>query len=115
MSITRHDLNENMSKMVEYSGVVYIAGTTAGDNSVGMKEQTEQVLARIDGYLETAGTDKSKLLSAMIFISDMSQKPAMNEAWGAWIDRDNPPTRACVTAELGSPQTMVEIVVTAAK
>ena len=115
MSINRHDLNETMSKVVEHNGVVYVAGNTADDNSVGMKEQTEQVLAKIDGFLAKAGTDKSKLLAATIYVSDMSQKPAMNEAWSAWIDRDNPPTRACVAVELGHPNTLVEIVVNAAK
>jgi enamine deaminase RidA (YjgF/YER057c/UK114 family) len=115
MSCIRHDLNATMSKVVEHNGVVYIAGTTAPDNSVGMKAQTEQVLARLDGYLATAGTDKSKLLSATVYVSDMSQKPAMNEAWNAWIDPQNPPTRACVAVELGSPQTLVEIVVNAFK
>jgi enamine deaminase RidA (YjgF/YER057c/UK114 family) len=115
MSINRHDLNETMSKVVEHNGVVYVAGNTADDNSVGMKEQTEQVLAKIDGFLAKAGTDKSKLLAATVYVSDMSQKPAMNEAWSAWIDRDNPPTRACVAVELGHPNTLVEIVVNAAK
>ena len=115
MSINRHDLNETMSKVVEHNGVVYVAGNTADDNSVGMKEQTEQVLAKIDGFLAKAGTDKSKLLAATVYVSDMSQKPAMNEAWSAWVDRDNPPTRACVAVELGTPETLVEIVVNAAK
>lgn len=115
MNAKRHDLNETMSKVVEYNGVVYVAGTTAPDTSVGMKEQTEQVLARIDGYLAQGGTDKSKLLSATVYISDMLQKSVMNEAWNAWIDPKNPPTRACVAVELGTPQTLVEIVVNAAK
>ena len=115
MSITRHDENAIMSKVVEHNGVVYISGNTANDNSVGMKEQTEQVLAIIDGYLAKGGTDKSKLLTAMIFISDMSLKPEMNEAWEEWITPGCHPTRACVCSGLGSPQTLVEIIVTAAK
>jgi len=115
MSTKRIDLSANMSKAVEHGGVVYVAGITADDNSVGMKEQTEQVLTKIDGYLAKTGTDRSKLLAATVYISDMSQKAAMNEAWIAWIDSANPPTRACVAVELGSPKTLVEIVVTAAK
>jgi len=115
MSIERHELNEHLSKVVEHNGIVYVAGTTAGDRSVGMKEQTEQVLAKIDGYLARCGTNKSKLLTATVYISEMAQKPAMNEAWNAWIDHKNPPTRACVAVELGTPTTLVEIVVTAAK
>ena len=115
MSIVRHDQNDIMSKVVEHNGVVHVAGNTADDNSVGMKEQTAQVLVKIDGFLAKAGTDKSKLLTAFIFISDMSKKSEMNEAWSDWIVAGNHPTRACVVAELGSPQTMVEIIVSAAK
>ena len=115
MNISRYDSNEMMSRVVEYNGVVYVAGLTADDRSLGMKAQTEQVLAKIDGYLAKAGTDKSKLLTAMIYITDMSQKPAMNEAWNAWIDPDNKSTRACVCVELDGPQTLVEIVVNAAR
>jgi len=115
MSIERHELSEHLSKVVEHNGTVYVAGTTAADRSVGMKEQTEQVLAKIDGYLARCGTNKSKLLTATVYISEMAQKPAMNEAWNAWIDHKNPLTRACVAVELGTPTTLVEIVVTAAK
>jgi enamine deaminase RidA (YjgF/YER057c/UK114 family) len=115
MSIVRHDISGHLSKAVEHNGTVYVAGTTADDKSVGMKQQTEQVLARIDGLLAKSGTDKSKLLSATVYISDMKQKAAMNDAWLAWIDPKNPPTRACVAVELGTPETLVEIVVTAAK
>ncbi|MBI3044231.1 MAG: RidA family protein [Betaproteobacteria bacterium] len=115
MSIERHDISGHLSRVVEHNGTVYVAGTTAEDKSAGMKQQAEQVLARIDGLLAKCGTNKSKLLSATVYISDMAQKPAMNEAWLAWIDRKNPPTRACVAVELGSPETLVEIVVTAAK
>ena len=115
MSIQRHEISGHLSKAVEHNGTVYVAGTTAENKSVGMKQQTEEVLKRIDGYLAKAGTNKSKLLSATVYISDMKQKPAMNDAWLAWIDPRNPPTRACVAVELGSKETLVEIVVTAAK
>ena len=79
----KHDQNEIMSKVVEHNGVVYVSGNT-DDNSVGIKEQTEQVLRKIDGYLSQAGTDKSKLLSATVYVSDML-KPMMNEVWQAWL------------------------------
>jgi 2-iminobutanoate/2-iminopropanoate deaminase len=101
--------------VVEHNGTVYVAGTTAEDRSVGMKQQTAQVLARIDGLLAKAGTNKAKLLAATVSVSDMAQKAAMNEAWLAWIDLKNPPPRACVAVELGSKETLVEIAVTAAK
>jgi enamine deaminase RidA (YjgF/YER057c/UK114 family) len=115
MSIERQELSGHLSKAVEHNGTVYIAGTTATDQSVGMKQQTQQILEKIDGLLAKCGTNKSKLLSATVYISDMAQKAAMNEAWMAWIDVKNPPTRACVAVELGTPKTLVEIVVTAAK
>jgi len=115
MSIERHEPSGHLSKVVEHNGTVYVAGTTATDKSVGMKEQTREVLATIDGLLAKCGTNKSKLLAATVYISDMAQKSAMNEAWLDWIDPKNPPTRACVAVELGSPTTLVEIVVTAAK
>lgn len=115
MSITRHEPSGHLSKAVEHNGVVYVAGLTATNKSVGIKQQTEEVLKKIDGYLEASGTNKSKLLAATIYISDMSQKNAMNEAWLAWVDPKNLPTRACVAVELGSKDTLVEIVVTAAK
>ena len=115
MSIDRHEISGHLSKAVEHNGTVYVAGTTATNKSVGMKQQTEEVLKKIDGYLERCGTNKSKLLSATVYISDMAQKDAMNQAWLAWIDPKNPPTRACVAVELGTPTTLVEIVVTAAK
>lgn len=115
MSIERHQPSGHLSKAVEHNGTVYIAGTTAENKSAGMKEQTREVLATIDKYLARCGTNKSKLLSATVYISDMSQKAAMNEAWLEWIDSNNLPTRACVAVDLGSPTTLVEIVVTAAK
>jgi enamine deaminase RidA (YjgF/YER057c/UK114 family) len=115
MSIQRHEISGHLSKAVEHNGTVYVAGTTAANKSVGMKEQTKQVLSTIDGLLAKCGTNKSNLLSATVYISDMEQKGAMNEAWLDWIDPKNPPTRACVEVELGSPTTLVEIVVTAAK
>ena len=115
MSIQRHEISGHLSKEDEHNGTVYVAGKTADNNAAGMKQQTEQVLKKIDGLLAKAGTNKSKLLSATVYISDMAQKPAMNDAWLAWIDPKNPPTRACVAVELGTKETLVEIVVTAAK
>jgi enamine deaminase RidA (YjgF/YER057c/UK114 family) len=110
--IKRHDIGPTMSKAVEFHHWVFLAGMTADDTSVGIKEQTEQVLAKIDRTLAVANSDKSKLLSAMIFLSDISLRPQLNEVWNAWIDAANPPTRACVGVQLAG-STMVEVVVTA--
>jgi enamine deaminase RidA (YjgF/YER057c/UK114 family) len=115
MTITRRGVAQVLAQTVEHNGVVHVAGLTADDLSQGMREQTAVVLKKIDAALAAAGTDKSKLLTAMIYLSDMSRKSEMNDAWMAWIDPDNKPTRATVGTVLGSPDTLVEIVVSAAK
>lgn len=114
MSVKRHEVGPMMSRVVEHNGTVYVAGTTAGDNKGDIKEQTRVVLKTIDERLKMAGTDKSKLLTALIFVSDINLRPAMNEVWQAWLDPKNTPTRACVQAGLAAG-TLVEIIVTAAK
>ncbi len=113
MSIERIDPNPTMSRAVVNNGVVYLCGLTADNKAGSMKEQTAEVLKKIDGYLSQAGTDKSKLLTAMVYVSDMSKKEEMNDAWHAWVDPANVPTRATVGTELGSSDTLVEIVVSA--
>ena len=114
MSIKRHEVGPIMSKAVEDGDTVYLAGMTADDQSGSIAEQTAEVLAKIDKYLAAAGTDKTKLLSALILVSDIGLRPEMNEVWNAWIDDDNPPTRACVGVQLAGT-TNVEIIVTARK
>ena len=115
MSIQRHEPSGHLSKAVEHNGVVYVAGTTATNKSLGMKQQTEEVLKKIDALLKAGGSSKSSLLSATIYISDMSLKGQMDEAWSAWVDPKNTPARACVQAALGSPETLVEIMCMAAQ
>jgi enamine deaminase RidA (YjgF/YER057c/UK114 family) len=115
MTITRYEPGTFLSRAVEHNGTVYVCGVTAKDRSAGMKGQTEQVLATIDGYMALAGTDKTKLLSATCYVSDMSQKDGMNEAWIAWLDGNEPPARATVAVTLGTPDTLVEIMVVASK
>ena len=111
-SIKRHEIGPTMCTAEEFHHWIFLAGMTADDNSVGIKEQTEQVLAKIDRALATTNSDKSKLLSAMIFLSDIALRPQTNEVWKAWIDPENPPTRACVGVQLAG-LTMVEIVIIA--
>ena len=114
MSIKRTDTGPILSKMVETDDVVYLAGLTADDEKKDVAGQTKEILAKIDSYLAKAGTDKTKLLSANIWLSKLSLKPQMNEVWTKWIDPKNPPARACVGAELGG-NVLVEIMVTAKK
>ena len=114
MSIKRLNPGPRFCGAVVHGDTVYVAGQTATDPSAGARDQTEQVLQRIDGLLAAAGTDKSKLLSATVYLSDMRYFDEMNAAWEAWIDKDNLPTRATVEAKLASPRLLVEIVVAAA-
>ena len=114
--ITRIDpMGGKLSDAVEYNGLVYLAGQVAEDLSAGMKAQTEDVLRQIDALLAKCGSDKSRILTATVYVNDMKLKPQMDEAWMTWVDRKNPPARATVEAQLGSPDTLVEIMCTAAK
>lgn len=104
-----------MSRAVVHGDRVYLAGLTASDTKADIKGQTQQVLAKIDQYLKEAGTDKSKLLQANLWIKDMALFADMNSVWNGWVDPQNPPARACVRADLARPEVLVEIMVTAAK
>lgn len=100
------------SRIVKHSGVVYTVAT-ARDKSAPVGRQTADTLAVIDANLAEAGTDKSKLLTATVYITDMAHKPAMDAAWRAWVDPANAPQRACVAVALEG-RDLVEIVITAA-
>ena len=93
---------------------LYLAGQTASDQSADVAGQTTQILAGIDEPLGLAGTDKSKLLAANIWISDMSTFAEMNAIWDAWLSPGNTSVRACVESNLPRPKITVEIMVTAA-
>ena len=114
MDITRYGAGARMSQAVVHGDTVYLAGQVADDTSEGVAGQTAQILAKIDARLKEAGSDKSKLLSANLWISDMRQFNEMNKVWDAWISPGNAPCRACVEATLAAPQYQVEIMVTAA-
>lgn len=113
--IKRHQPGPVLSRAVEYNGLVFVAGTTADNRNASCKEQSEEVLKKIDSLLAAAGTSKSKLLWANVWLTDIREKEQMDAAWKAWVDPDNKPVRACVEARLGTPDTRVEIMVTAAK
>ena len=103
-----------ISLVVVHNGIVSTCGITAepmGD----VKVQTRKVLASIDGLLEKAGTDKSKLLTAQVWLADMQDFEDHNSVWNEWVDRKNPPARACIQSPLWRPNILVEIMVTAAQ
>jgi len=113
--ISRHNPDRKLSDAVEYNGLIYLAGQVAENLNLGMKEQTEDVLRQIDSLLAKCGSHKSRILTATVYVNDMKSKPQMDEAWLAWVDQNNPPARATVEVQLGSPETLVEIMCTAAK
>jgi enamine deaminase RidA (YjgF/YER057c/UK114 family) len=114
MDIERINPREWNCSAVVHGNVVYLSGVVADDKSLSMKGQTEQVLRKIDAVLAKAGTDKSRVLSATVYMADVKLKDEMNEAWMAWIDKKNLPARAAIGVEL-TPGTLVEIMVCAAK
>jgi enamine deaminase RidA (YjgF/YER057c/UK114 family) len=115
MSIKRIEVGPRMSQVVIHGGVAYLAGQVAmRAKGKSVKEQTKDILSRIDELLKEAGTDKSKLITTNIWLSDISKFAEMNDAWDAWVAPGNSPARATVEAKLAAPEFTVEIMVTAA-
>jgi enamine deaminase RidA (YjgF/YER057c/UK114 family) len=116
MSITRLGVGPRMSGAVIHGTTVYLAGQVAdAPEGKSVAEQTASVLAKIDGLLAEAGTDKSKALAATIYLSDIATFNEMNRVWDAWVAPGHTPARATVEAKLAAPAYTVEIVVIAAK
>jgi enamine deaminase RidA (YjgF/YER057c/UK114 family) len=116
MTIERKEVGARMSQIVIHGDTVYLAGIVAHANKgKSVTEQTREILATIDNYLAQAGSDKAKLLSANIWITDMAKFAEMNAMWDAWVTPGQTPARACVEARLASPDYHVEIMVRAAK
>ncbi len=116
MSIDRRHVGKRLAQMVIHAAghTVYLAGQVAEHPDADASAQTREVLAQIDRLLAEAGTDKSKLLSATIFLPDMADFAAMNAVWEAWLAPGQPPARATVQAALAGPAYRVEIQVIAA-
>jgi len=114
MSITRIRPSERSSPAVIYGDLVFLAGQvgTPGDD---VTQQTKTVLAKIDALLAEAGTDKSKLLQATIWLADIADFEKMNAVWNAWVVPGEPPARATGQVQLAGPEYRVEIIVVAAK
>ncbi|SDD38576.1 RidA family protein [Aquimonas voraii] len=112
--IQRFDTGPRMSEMTVHNGVAYLAGQVAEDDSLDISGQTREVLAQIDALLARAGSDRSKILRAQIFLADLADFAAMNAAWEQWVLPGHTPARATVQAALANPKWKVEIVVTAA-
>ncbi len=113
--IKRIETGARMSRAVIHNGVAYLAGTTAAEKAPDIRAQTRDVLKRIDARLAEIGTDKSRLLTAQIWVKNIKDDFAgMNEVWDAWVSPGNAPTRATAECPLAAPEILVEIIVTAA-
>ena len=119
MTIERRNVGKRLSDLVIYAPppdgrLVYLAGQVAEDPNADAADQTRSVLAQIDRLLGEASTDKTKILSATIYLADMSDYPAMNAVWDAWVPQGDAPARATVQARLANPAYRVEIQIVAA-
>lgn len=112
--IKRLEAGPRMSEASIHNGMVYLAGQVPEDTDADIEGQTRQVLEAIDSLLADAGTDKTRILRAEIFLADIGEFAGMNAAWDAWVPAGQAPSRATVEARLADPTWKVEIVVTAA-
>ncbi len=113
MIIRRHS-NARMSKIVVHNQTVYLCGQVANSRGAGIKLQTEETLEKIDDLLAEAGSDKDHILLTTIYLKDMDDFTSMNEVWESWTSQGLAPARACVRAEMASPELLVEMSVIAA-
>jgi enamine deaminase RidA (YjgF/YER057c/UK114 family) len=116
MSIERIETGARMSRIVIHGDTVYLAGLTANKTmNQSLAEQTLEILSVIDELLARAGTDKTKLLKATIWLSDIRTVDEMNQVWDGWVPAGCAPARACIEALLQGPEKKIEIQVTAAR
>ncbi|MBL8697504.1 MAG: RidA family protein [Alphaproteobacteria bacterium] len=113
-TIKRHKPGTRMSQAVVVNGVAYLAGQVAANPGPTVAEQTRQITRQLDELLAAVGSDKSRLVSANIWLTDISTWAEMNSVWDTWVAPDCGPARATVEAKLAAPQYKVEIAVVAA-
>lgn len=114
MSIQRYETGARMSRAVVHNNTVYLCGQVAEDRTAGITEQTQTMLAKVDQLLESVGSSREHMLSATIYVKDMSLFAEMNAVWDNWVPAGHAPARACVEAKMASPELLVEISVIAA-
>jgi len=116
MTIERRHVGKRLSDLVIHraAGTAYLAGQVADDPKADVTGQTRQVLAKIDALLQEAGSDKTKILSATVYLPDIADFAAMNAVWEQWVVPGHTPARATVEAKLAAPELRVEIQVIAA-
>lgn len=114
MSIRRINVGPRMSQAVVHGNTVFLAGQVAANPNPSVADQTKQILSQIDSLLAEAGTDKTKLVSATIWLADIRTFDEMNSMWDGWVSAGNTPARATVEAKLAGAKYLVEIAVVAA-
>ena len=112
MTIERIESGDRMSQAVVHNGIVYLAGQV-GKPGEDATAQTQEVLAQVDRLLALAGTDKTKILTAQVWLADMADFAAMNAVWDGWVAKGHAPARWTGEAKLATPDYKVEIIVTA--
>lgn len=114
-TITRHGMAARYSESAVFNGVVYLAGMVPERGDSDISAQTQDVLDQVQQQLQVAGSDKSRILRAQIYLKDIQDIGAMNAVWDAWVVPGTAPPRATVQAALAHPDWRIEIVVTAAQ
>ncbi len=112
MTITRIETGTRMSRIVKHNGTAYLCGQTSDAETAA--DQTREILAKVDDLLAKAGSDRTRILQCVIWLSDMSYFAEMNEVWDAWVPEGHAPARACGEAKLARDVLKVEMIVTAA-
>ncbi|NMM11694.1 MAG: RidA family protein [Polaromonas sp.] len=115
MKIERFDASERMCDMVATEGLVFVSGQVPDTLDATIEQQTNEVLRKLDVMLARAGTDKSRLLTTTIYLSDFRHYAGLNSAWDQWVDKGSPPARDCFKLELANPGWKLEIVATAVR
>lgn len=115
MSIKRMQVGPKLSRIVKYNGLVYLCGQVAKDYDGDITEQTKTMLERVDEHLAEAGTDKSRMLSATVYVKNPEDIKAMNMVWNDWLADCQPPARTCVCADMADEKILVEVTITAAE
>jgi len=115
MSIERLETGARMSRIVKHNGTIYLCGQVCKDAEQGITEQTSSMLEKVDTLLELAGSGREHILSATIYVKDMSYFAEMNAVWDAWVPEGHAPARACVAAKMAREALLVEISVVAAE
>ncbi len=115
MEIQRLHVGKRLSETAVHNGTVYLAGQIAEDTAQDIAGQTREVLGHVDRLLAEVGSDKSRILSAQIYIASMADFPGMNAVWDEWVVPGHTPPRATVEAKLANPACLVEVVIVAAQ